>query len=120
MIRFGMVAGLGTALLWAAALPAAGQPPGGRNDRDGPRPAQTDRSRGYWGFPDWDSRAGSYDRSRRQDDRDGDNNQPGDNRRPDDRRGGPPDRGAGPFGGPPGMRSGATPAGPDDRRDGPG
>ena len=36
-----------------------------KGDSTGTRLAQSDRPRGFFGFPDWDSRSGGYDRSRR-------------------------------------------------------
>ncbi len=97
--------GLGAALLLAATLPAA-ESVSARDGR-GDRQLQPDRSRGFYGFPDWDSKSGGYDRSRREDPRDAD-------KKSDDKRGG---RSSGdgtrfPFG-PPGF-------GQPGRGDGPG
>src|SRR5438309_19957 len=70
---------------WRAEEPAKG-------DSTGTRLAQGDRSRGFWGFPDWDSRSGGYDRSRRAE---ADDKKPqdggGGSARSDDRRGPPGD-----------------------------
>jgi hypothetical protein len=61
--------GIGAAFLLTASL-QAGQPPAPGNDNQGRarQPAPADRSRGYSGFPDWDSRFGGYDRGHRADD----------------------------------------------------
>ncbi len=55
--------GLGAALLLTASLPAAETAPPRDGARD-TRQIQPDRSRGGFGFPDWDSRSGRYDPSR--------------------------------------------------------
>src|SRR5690349_6388130 len=104
--------GCAAALLLTAPLRAE-QP--ARGDSGGSRATQGDRSRGFWGFPDWDSRSGSYDRSRRAD---GDDRKTqdsgGGSARTDDRRGPPggpggfgPGFGRGGFG-----RGGFGPGGP--------
>src|SRR5262249_2498737 len=107
--------GFGAALLLTASLPAAESAPPRDGARDN-RQVQPDRSRGFYGFPDWDSRSGRYDRSRREDPRDAD-------RRPEDPRARPtPD--ARQPGGPPGQQPGrgfpgpgfGTPGRPGDLR----
>src|SRR3954471_22396122 len=88
------------ALLLTAALPAAET--SGADAKSGGRVAQPDRSRGFSGFPDWDSRSGGYDRSRRAEadekPRDGDRG----SGRSDDRRSSQPDSRSG-AGGPGGF-----------------
>src|SRR5581483_12238966 len=76
----GALFGCGAVLLLTA--PVRAEEPA-RGDGSGTQLAQSDRSRGFSGFPDWDSRFGGYDRSRRDSTAD-------DNRRADDRR--PPPR----------------------------
>src|SRR5208337_1299721 len=100
---------LGAIGLLSAALQAA--EPGAASDRrPGDPPSWGDRSRGFFGFSDWDSRFGGYDRFRRPDAKapDTDKRAPAaaEPRRPAappanppaadrgrDFRGGPPDRG---------------------------
>src|SRR6516225_5486806 len=87
--------GYGVAL-WFAAPGRADDPR--PNDNPGRTPAvQPDRSRGFFGFPDWDSRAGGYDRARRVAD---DEPNPADRRGQDNRRGSDDGRGG------PGSRGG--------------
>jgi hypothetical protein len=121
MSRLRASAGIGAALCMVASLPAA-EPAAGKNEKEVPRQAaQSDRSPGFSGFADRDSRSGRPDRSRRSDDRNADADQPGRgaDRWADDGRGGPPNPPPGGFGGPPGMRRGGPPASRDDRRDDP-
>jgi hypothetical protein len=90
------------ALLTAAALHAAEFGP----DADGPgrrRAAPTDRSGGFYGYADWDSRSGSHDRGRRQDGAEGGRNRPAQNSR------------AGPGPGPGGPRGAGAGQAPDRR-----
>ncbi len=99
MTKFGIFTAVGAALLLTAGLRADEPASGG----SGNARFQRDRSRGFGGFADWDSRRGGYDRSRRQDSKDQDK-QAGDDKR--DGRGGrrgPPGRGpaAEPRGKPP-------------------
>src|SRR5260221_370941 len=69
----------------------------------------TGGSRGFFGFPDWDSRSGGYDRTRRADA--DDNRGRADDRQPDDRRGPPGGFGrGGPGGGGPGGRGRGGPS----------
>src|SRR5579883_872045 len=85
----------GAVFLMTATLQAAESPPRPSADRsESQSVAQAGRERGFNGFPDWDSRSGGYDRSRRPDPRDADRKDD----KADDRRGpGPgPDRGRGP------------------------
>lgn len=93
--------GLGSALLLTASLHAA---PNGTAaaSTDKEQVAQQDRSRGPFGFPDWDSRFSGYDRSRRPA-ADADSKQAGP--QSPDRKGGPPGAGDGP----PGARGGGPP-----------
>src|SRR5437763_15246096 len=84
--------GCTAALLLTAPLRAEGPAKG---DSTGTRVAQSDRPRGFFGFPDWDSRSGGYDRTRRADE---DNDKDKDRGSGDGAR----DRGRGGFhGGPP-------------------
>src|SRR6185312_13811369 len=95
MRKFGVLMGLGAALLLC--LNATAQEPNADKGASKSR-FQRGRSRGFGGFPDWDSRRGSYDRSRRQDNKEqdkksADTDRGRGNRRnagPSDRRGGPP------------------------------
>ncbi|HEY1376671.1 MAG TPA: hypothetical protein VGF55_07745, partial [Gemmataceae bacterium] len=89
----GACAGCGVVLLLAAPGRADDPRPEGRaNER--PPAARPDRPRGAFGFAEWDSRGGGYDRSRRADAED----RKDDDRR-DDRRGGGSPRGFGAGGG---------------------
>ena len=129
MRKFGVLMGLGAALLLC--LGATAQEPGADGGASKSR-FQRGRSRGFGGFPDWDSRRGSYDRSRRQDSKDqdkksADKDRGGPERReagPGDRRGGPPSPPAARGGrrgfGPPGIgpRGGPRPSTPPTARDG--
>src|SRR5437763_10438078 len=111
MHKLPIAAAWGATLLVVGSLHAAD--PGSRPDDRSQTQFAQDRSRGSWGFPDWDSRSGRFDRSQRDDPRD--DRRADDSRRPDDRGGrggGPPGRGG--FG--PGGRG----AGPGGRTDGPG
>src|SRR6185312_12036491 len=88
MRKFGVLMGLGAALLLC--LNATAQEPNAEKGASKSR-FQRGRSRGFGGFADWDSRRGSYDRSRRQDAKDQDKPKAEDDRgRRDDRRSGPP------------------------------
>jgi hypothetical protein len=122
--------GGGVTLLLAATFGAAD--PGGNQSTAPSQVAQGDRSRGFFGFRDWDSRFGGYDRSRRaapEDDKKGgkDDRKGKDDRPSDDRRGPPGFFGrGGPPGGPPGSprpnddKKGKGDRPSDDRRGPPG
>ncbi len=57
MLKLRITAGVGAALLVVASL-RAGEPAPRDDDRGKVPVAQQDRSRGFYGFPDWDSRSG--------------------------------------------------------------
>ena len=58
----GVCLGCGAVLLLTASV-RAGEPT--LDEKGSTQLAQGDRSRGFSGFPDWDSRFGGYDRNRR-------------------------------------------------------
>ena len=107
------VTALGVAFMTATLSTAAEKP--APDPRDGTSLVQ-DRSRGFYGFPDWDSRFGGYDRSRKEEPKkDADKKDDKKDDRRDPRQSGPPGGfGRGGFGPPGGFGRGGfgPPGGP--------